>query len=221
MTFLKKNFISFDDFIDIELEKNHFYHSPWLVLYLKDQMPIILNTQNIPNHKKMLNLITKHKIGGINERNLIFATKRFYGRFGYYEIAIPIECKGSGTEDDPHVIDETYKLLRSIYFLNHTSRTILRKVNSKRIYLDKCKNFTIENCNLNLVKLYQCENLFLKNNRIKKLKNIKGKNNTFDSNLITKLNSNVIETSFQNRNILTSNNIHKSDYGVKKRSMYI
>jgi len=80
-----------------------------------------------------------------------------------------VECKGSGTETDPVIIEPSedlpkYQLLLEDYDIFIT----IQNCYLERIYLDSCQNVRIENCNVWSITIQNCSKVFMNESIIRR-----------------------------------------------------
>jgi hypothetical protein len=82
---------------------------------------------------------------------------------------IEIECDGSGTNDDPLIIEPSEFLPKVIYLRHNNLFIHLRNLEKRYISLYSCQNITLTNCRLKYLDVFHCDKIILKNLSINKL----------------------------------------------------
>ncbi|MFW9872715.1 MAG: hypothetical protein ACFFG0_06390 [Candidatus Thorarchaeota archaeon] len=77
-----------------------------------------------------------------------------------------LECKGSGTEDDPVIIEPSADLPKDFIIRNSNLYIHIKNCTIPHLTLEKCKNVMVEGCTLSICVLHKCLNITVKNSSI-------------------------------------------------------
>ena len=88
--------------------------------------------------------------------------KANHSRYHYWEEKMIIEVKGTGTSNDPIMLDSAYELPRSCVIKNHNNHIIIRDQALRDIKLTHCSNIILETSKINFLTFDNCSKSILK-----------------------------------------------------------
>ncbi|MHA1671499.1 MAG: hypothetical protein ACTSV5_13115 [Promethearchaeota archaeon] len=101
---------------------------------------------------------------------------------------VDVDCRGSGTLDDPVIFDSSTKLPKWFWIDNSQSHLKIYECNNYSIGLFNSQNITVKNCSLNSLHFSNCSNNIIESClKIKKLGIYMSNNNVINRSTITKL----------------------------------
>ncbi len=89
---------------------------------------------------------------------------------------------GTGSQNDPIIIDDVIKLPQNITFKTEDLHIHVNNVDIGVIILDKCRNIIIEDSIITVIRLRACKNIIIRNNILREIKLFLGNKNTIEEN---------------------------------------
>lgn len=162
-------------------------------------------------------------------------TRKLYKGGWPIDVSSDIECKGSGTETNPAIIETSENLPKAFKLEKSNLFITIQNCYLDSLIVDWCRNLRIENCNIRSVSLQFSSKVFVNKSTIRWTLVFYDSNNiTVDNCTIKKLkihvsNSNIIKNSSikvikyitGNGNILEANRIPEKQLNkIKKKYWY-
>jgi len=152
--------ISYKDVLDAEIKKGYIIPSKkHFLIYFQNRNPFIIEGGEILNYKKALSLILKNKKGIGTKTKLITLRKHRYDSSGI----IQISCNGTGTKNDPILIDNTIDLPRNFYIKNYKLYILIKNIHKRFIGLEGCQNISFKDSKFKYINLNSCSDIEIKN----------------------------------------------------------
>ena len=95
-----------------------------------------------------------------------------------------IGWNGSGSEQDPYIIDTISGLSSFLKFEKIIDHIIIKNLTISNITLVKCRNIIIQECNIQLLSLNSCQEVVVRENTLQKVQIMYGGNNVVTKNKI-------------------------------------
>jgi hypothetical protein len=111
------------------------------------------------NKGDALKLPTKIKIGKA-ERIYPFRFGNIPPKWSYIKARnIEIYCQGTGTKNDPFIINDLFPIPKRIVITNDKKYYVFKNLKLKKIGLEGCENFEFKNCEFTEFRLKKCSNI--------------------------------------------------------------
>jgi len=121
-------------------------------------------------------------------------------------LIVELGWNGEGTKNNPIIVNNLSSLPPIIRFVNLTTHIIFKNLTIERIMFVKCRNITVQGCQIQLLRLLSSQDIVVKNNTINAFGITLGGNNLIAQNRIHRNNfSNAKKRSFEkmvNRGLL-------------------
>ncbi|MHA2474419.1 MAG: hypothetical protein ACXAES_14430 [Promethearchaeota archaeon] len=127
---------------------------------------------------------------------------------GYIIEEKEIECKGSGTESDPAIIESSENLPRGLCMKNSNFFIIIQNCYLSKILLTSCQNIRIVNCNVRSITLQHSSNIFVNKSTMRRTLSLWWSNNI----KIEDCNIKRVKFTTSNSNIIKNSTIKKIKY---------
>ena len=115
--------------------------------------------------------------------NVLIGSKKLYlGKNSLKRISKEKSWKGSGTSEDPFVIDSNDDVPLEFIFTTGNAHIRLKNLLLRKLTLIRCKNMTIENCEILHLRILNSHDITVKDCSIVKIKNVFSRANVFQNN---------------------------------------
>lgn len=104
--------------------------------------------------------------------------------------------RGSGTKQDPIIINSTTNIPVKIFFSKVDCYLVLRNLNLSNLNLYRCQNITIENCRIDNLVFNRCKHIVVRNSSIMKIENVLSRANVFKNIDVLRVKNNTLESRY-------------------------